>query len=199
MSPYPRYLAGAIWTHSPHTEVLYQTIDGVRESFESALAIWSTCDMVILIAGMIVPGKYIGGTPISVREARELFSSILLADSLKVLVGPWARFGCGLEGGKLALSAERLSPPFDYIIDGDPEVVIGGLAGNQSLYAAGTNAQVGNRLDPVSRLGRICHRRLHRPAGSSSSLSCPVMNLSARAARHNILPQKGGEVFLRSG
>ena len=87
--------------------------------------------MVILIAGMIVPGKYIGGTPISVREARELFSSILLADSLKVLVGPWARFGCGIEGGKLALSAERLSPPFDYIIDGDPEVVIGSLAGNQ--------------------------------------------------------------------
>ncbi|TET12157.1 MAG: radical SAM protein [Candidatus Thorarchaeota archaeon] len=42
----------------------------------------------------------------------------------KVLVGPWARFGCGLEGGKLALSSEVLSPPFDYIVRGDPELVV---------------------------------------------------------------------------
>lgn len=80
--------------------------------------------MIILIAGMIVPGKYIGGTPISVREAQAFFSEPPLNHIPKILVGPWARFGCGLQGGKLALSSKALSPPFDYIVTGDAEVVI---------------------------------------------------------------------------
>ncbi|MFX1559793.1 MAG: radical SAM protein, partial [Promethearchaeota archaeon] len=102
VSIYPRYIAGAVWTEAPKTEILYQTIDQVRESFKDAQRLWSRTDLIILIAGMIVPGKYVGGTPISVREARELFSGPELENIPKVLVGPWARFGCGLEGGKLA-------------------------------------------------------------------------------------------------
>jgi radical SAM superfamily enzyme with C-terminal helix-hairpin-helix motif len=124
VSIYPRYIAGAIWRESPHTEVLYHTIDQVRDSFQKAQYLWAKTDLIILIAGMIVPGKYVGGTPISVREARELFSASELEDIPKVLVGPWAKFGCGLEGGKLALSSEALKPPFDYIVTGDPELVI---------------------------------------------------------------------------
>ncbi|MGQ4870309.1 MAG: radical SAM protein [Candidatus Thorarchaeota archaeon] len=122
VSMYPRYIAGAIWTHSPRTEVLYQTIDQVRTSFDAAWNLWSTADLLLLIAGMIVPGKYLGGTPISVREARELFSHECISHIPKLLVGPWARFGCGLEGGKISLSSEVLSPPFDYIVSGDAEI-----------------------------------------------------------------------------
>lgn len=125
VSTYPRYIAGAIWTKSPSTEILYQTIDQVRTSFIAAQQLWAKTDLVILLAGMIVPGKYVGGTPISVREARELFSSSVLDHIPKLLVGPWARFGCGIEGGRLALGSEMLSPPFDFIVSGDPEVVIG--------------------------------------------------------------------------
>jgi len=121
ISTYPRYISGK----SPSTEILYQTIDQIRNSFSNAQQLWTKTDLIILIAGMIVPGKYVGGTPISVREAKELFSSPLLGNISKVLVGPWARFGCGIEGGKLALSSDVLSPPFDYIVSGDPEVVIG--------------------------------------------------------------------------
>ncbi|MFW9793354.1 MAG: radical SAM protein, partial [Candidatus Thorarchaeota archaeon] len=124
VSIYPRYIAGAIWTQSSNADIQYSTIDQVRESFQNAQYLWSKSDLIILIAGMIVPGKYIGGTPISVREARELFSVPELEDIPKVLVGPWARYGCGLEGGKLALSSDVLVPPFDYIIRGDPELVI---------------------------------------------------------------------------
>jgi radical SAM superfamily enzyme with C-terminal helix-hairpin-helix motif len=124
VSIYPRYIAGAVWSKAPKTEILYHTIDQVRESFQRAQNIWSKTDLIILIAGMIVPGKYVGGTPISVREARELFSASGLEDIPKMLVGPWARFGCGLEGGKLALSSEVLRPPFDHIVTGDPELVI---------------------------------------------------------------------------
>ncbi len=124
VSIYPRYVSGAIWTQSPKTEILYITIDQVRESFQRAQELWSKTDLIILIAGMVVPGKYVGGTPISVREAQELFSVTELEDIPKVLVGPWARFGCGLEGGKLALSSDILSPPFDHIVRGDSELVI---------------------------------------------------------------------------
>ena len=124
MSIYPRYIAGAVWTKAPKTEILYITIDQVRDSFQKAQYLWSKTDLIVLIAGMIVPGKYVGGTPISVREAKELFSVAEIEDIPKILVGPWARFGCGLEGGKLALSSEILKPPFDYIVTGDPELVI---------------------------------------------------------------------------
>jgi radical SAM superfamily enzyme with C-terminal helix-hairpin-helix motif len=133
LSIYPRYIAGAIWTKSPQTEIFYHTIDQVRESFQKAQHLWSRTDLIILIAGMIVPGKYVGGTPISVREAKELFSASGLETIPKMLVGPWARFGCGLEGGKLALSSEVLRPPFDYIITGDPELVIA-----EALESAGS-------------------------------------------------------------
>ncbi|MFQ5831509.1 MAG: radical SAM protein [Candidatus Thorarchaeota archaeon] len=123
ISPYPRYIAGAIWTESPRTEVLYQTIDELRKMRDPQHK-WADADMLLLIAGMIVPGKYLGGTPISVREAKRLFSDSRIEDVPKLLVGPWARFGCGLEGGRLALSSEILSPPFDYIVSGDSEVVL---------------------------------------------------------------------------
>ena len=123
VSTYPRYIAGSIWTLSPKTQIHYQTIDQVRTSFESAQKEWSKMDFLVLIAGMIVPGKYVGGTPISVREARTLFSSPLLVDIPKILVGPWGSFGCGIEGGRLAISSDVLSPPFDYIVKGDAEVV----------------------------------------------------------------------------
>ncbi len=124
VSIYPRYIAGAVWSKRPKTEILYNTIDQVRESFQRAQNLWAKTELIILIAGMIVPGKYVGGTPISVREARELFSVPELQDIPKLLVGPWARFGCGLEGGRLALSSEVLRPPFDHIVTGDPELVI---------------------------------------------------------------------------
>ncbi|MHA1633106.1 MAG: radical SAM protein [Candidatus Thorarchaeota archaeon] len=124
MSIYPRYIAGSIWTKSSQTQIHYQTIDQIRKSFENAQRQWSKMDLLILIAGMIVPGKYIGGTPISVREAKILFSSPLLEDIPKILVGPWASFGCGIQGGKMALSSDLLAPPFDYIVKGDAEVVL---------------------------------------------------------------------------
>jgi radical SAM superfamily enzyme with C-terminal helix-hairpin-helix motif len=124
VSTYPRYIAGAIWTKNPSTEILYQTIDQVRVSFTAAQQLWARTNLIILIAGMVVPGKYIGGTPISVREAKELFSSPILDHIPKLIVGPWARFGCGIEGGRLALGSDVLSPPFNYVVSGDPEVVI---------------------------------------------------------------------------
>ncbi len=139
---YPRYIAGAIWKHDPHAEILYITIDEVRKSFDHAIEIWSTCNLLVLVAGMIVPGKYIGGTPISVRETKTLFSDPRLESIPSILVGPWANFGCGLEGGKLALSSKRLSPPIDFVLSGDPEMVVAQIAES--------NWDVENIASPIS-------------------------------------------------
>lgn len=146
ISPYPRYIAGAIWTHSPHTQILYRTIDQLREAKDEIRSTWVHAGAVILIAGMIVPGKYIGGTPISVREAKELFSAPELINVPKLLVGPWARFGCGLQGGRLALGSDVLSPPFDYIVRGDAEIVIGRAVENGWDFSAVNLAE--NRSSP---------------------------------------------------
>ncbi len=121
-------MAGAIWDKDPRAEILYTTIDQVRESFDRAIDTWSTVDLAILLAGMIVPGKYVGGTPISVREARILFSDPRLEDIPKILLGPWGQFGYGQEGGKIALSSISLAPPFDFIAPGDPEMVVADIA-----------------------------------------------------------------------
>ena len=134
VSTYPRYIAGAIWSANPHAQIHYQTIDQIRTSFNDAQLSWSKMDLLILIAGMIVPGKYIGGTPISVREAKTLFSSPLLQDIPKVLVGPWVKFGCGLEGGKIALSSDVLLPPFDFLIKGDPEIILNRVLSSTSGF-----------------------------------------------------------------
>ena len=134
VSTYPRYIAGAIWSANPHVQIHYQTIDQIRSSFSDAQLSWSKMDLLILIAGMIVPGKYIGGTPISIREAKTLFSSPMLDEIPKVLVGPWAKFGCGIEGGKIALSSEVLIPPFDYLVKGDPEVVLNQVLSSSSGF-----------------------------------------------------------------
>lgn len=100
----------------------------MREVPDQTRSVWAHARAVILIAGMIVPGKYVGGTPISVREAKVMFSTRESIDIPKLLVGPWARFGCGLEGGRFALGSDVLSPPFDYIVRGDAEVVVGKAA-----------------------------------------------------------------------
>jgi radical SAM superfamily enzyme with C-terminal helix-hairpin-helix motif len=154
VSIYPRYIAGAVWSKSPRTEILYKTIDQVRQSFHRAQHLWSKTDLIILIAGMIVPGKYVGGTPISVREARELFSVPELEDIPKVLVGPWARFGCGLEGGKLALSSDVLSPPFDHIVQGDPELVVAeGLESDFESVDLGLTRTTAKEIEEYVRRG----------------------------------------------
>ncbi|MGM0685890.1 MAG: radical SAM protein [Promethearchaeati archaeon] len=124
LATYPRYVAGSIWTRLPHAEIIYQTIDAVRKNPAASIEAWTSADLLVLIAGMIVPGKYLGGNPISVREAQEIFSAGLISNIAKILVGPWARFGCGLEGGKQALHPDVLSPPFDSIVDGDAGAVL---------------------------------------------------------------------------
>lgn len=128
---YPRYIAGAIWSLYPAAEVHYFTVDFVRNNLAKVVKNAELSDLVIFIAGVVVPGKYLGGEPIKAEELTKW--PLLIEKPIKVLTGPAARFGFGIEGGKPALPPERLEDKFDLVVKGDPEIVIYNLLKENSV------------------------------------------------------------------
>ena len=81
LSPYPRYAAGAVRGAGHDWE--YVTIEDVRKGRPFS------GDVLAIISGPIVPGKYLRGMPISEKE---LLHHAANWDGVKVLGGPLARF-----------------------------------------------------------------------------------------------------------
>ncbi|RLI78431.1 radical SAM protein [Archaeoglobales archaeon] len=79
VAPYPRYIYGMLKCLKIEAE--YVTIDLYRQSKEIQNKL-SSFDLVVVIAGIAVPGKYLGGKPLSLKE---LYS---LRFKKSVLVGP---------------------------------------------------------------------------------------------------------------
>ncbi len=104
ISPYPRYLAGAI--RDTGHEYEYVTIDQVREGRPLK------GDVLSIISGPIVPGKYLRGLPISEREIIHHASSFR---GVKVLGGPLARF---------RYYDEALIEPFDWVCINDLDACV---------------------------------------------------------------------------
>ncbi|UCD14093.1 MAG: radical SAM protein [Thermoplasmatales archaeon] len=127
ISPYPRYIAGAVWSYDKHAHVFYCTIDQIR-SDRSLLKILSKSDLLIVIAGLSVPGKYFSGFPVSPNELVSLLG--IINNPIKVLSGPGARYGFGLSGGKKARDTQVVEDVFDMIAEGDGEIVISELLSN---------------------------------------------------------------------
>ncbi len=119
---YPRLVAGAVWLYDKSFDVRYYTIDSVRKDIDGFISVARESKAVVFIAGAEVPGRYIGGKPVSIEELERL--AILLEDKTRILVGPIARFGAGLGGGSIALQVSRIRNLFDYIVPGDPELFI---------------------------------------------------------------------------
>ncbi|HYM38607.1 MAG TPA: radical SAM protein [Thermoplasmata archaeon] len=95
VSPYPRYLAGAVADSGHDWE--YVTVDQVRAGRPLK------GDLLAIISGPIVPGKYLRGLPISEKEVlrhAEAFAGP------RVLGGPLARF---------RFFDETLTEPFDHV------------------------------------------------------------------------------------
>ena len=82
VSPYPRYLAGAV-EDAGHA-YSYLTIDQYRSGAELH------GDLLVLIAGCLVPGRYLRGMPVSDREIEAIAEKY---ERTKVLGGPLVRFG----------------------------------------------------------------------------------------------------------
>jgi radical SAM superfamily enzyme with C-terminal helix-hairpin-helix motif len=95
ISPYPRYLAGAVADASHAWE--YVTIDQVRAGHPLK------GDLLVIISGPIVPGKYLRGLPVSEKEILRHAGAF---EGPRVLGGPLARFRFFDEG---------LTEPFDHV------------------------------------------------------------------------------------
>ncbi len=119
---YPRYIAGAIWEEDSHATIKYYTIDNVRDNLEEFLNEANNSDYTIVIAGVVVPGKYLGGNPLTAEEAITI--GRLLKNTFSILTGPAARFGMGLEGGRPAYPPSRFKNIYHAVVNGDPEVYI---------------------------------------------------------------------------
>jgi len=127
ISPYPRYIAGAVWTGEPKATVSYVTIDQLRTN-KSLLTVLSESHVLIVIAGMAVPGRYLAGFPASPNELVSLLSP--MTHPVKLLCGPAAKHGFGLSGGKKIRDLSSVEHVFDLVVPGDGEIVVSDLVTN---------------------------------------------------------------------
>lgn len=116
ISPYPRYLAGAIQDAlgKAEHELYYTTIDRFRADpaqKERALQ----AQLIVLIAGCLVPGKYLSGAPVSPGEIGEIAREASRRGSEVVLVGGFAMY---------RLSGQPFSGFVRSCVAGDPDAAV---------------------------------------------------------------------------
>ncbi|MDD1696350.1 MAG: radical SAM protein [Methanoregula sp.] len=141
ISPYIRSVAGALITRG--CTVQYLTIDQLR-SDPHRLAEMNTANLFIMVTGVTVPGKYLGGTPATLTEIQQIGHMI---KGPKKLVGGPIGFGYAAEGGKKAIRKEISG--FDTMLTGEPAVALDNyLNGNEPAGALDYQ-----RTDPWSIAG----------------------------------------------
>lgn len=116
ISPYIRTVAGALIAHG--YSVRYHTIDQIRKNplFAEELNRYT---LMVMIAGVTVPGKYLGGTPASLTEIQQIGH---LYRGKKKLVGGPIGFGYAAEGGQKAI--RQVIAGFDALLTGEPAVAL---------------------------------------------------------------------------
>jgi radical SAM superfamily enzyme with C-terminal helix-hairpin-helix motif len=103
ISTYIRYTAGAITDTG--NEYTYLTIDEYRNNSPKTKAM-KNANLLVIIGGAIVPGKYLRGTPASIPEIKKIAESF---KGTKILGGPIARYGFSQDR-----KTGKLSESFDY-------------------------------------------------------------------------------------
>lgn len=124
MDVYPRYAAGAVWYYDRHAIVKYFTIDQVRNDWALFYKRAGESQLTLVIAGVVVPGKYLGGRPITAKEIIEVGLALSHLNTKSVLAGPAAVFGMNLEGGKVAYHPRELGKHYDVVVRGDLETYL---------------------------------------------------------------------------
>jgi radical SAM superfamily enzyme with C-terminal helix-hairpin-helix motif len=110
MSPHARYLAGAARAAHSEAEVRYLTIDEWRRGSPKK-DLLSKADYLVMVAGALVPGKYLRGTPVSWREAQEIVAS---SPAESMIAGSTALYGFGRGGGLPPAGRGELDRVFGY-------------------------------------------------------------------------------------
>jgi len=124
ISPHPRYCFGVF--EYLNVEAEYLTIDQLRDIED-----WSFLnefDYLLLIAGLTVPGRYLGGTPINLFEINKISKEA--RKPIKMIAGPVVR-GYSLHGGSKAIETKLRD--FDHVIITDPEVYIYELLSGENV------------------------------------------------------------------
>ena len=129
ISPYIREVAGVLSGHG-YTPG-YVTIDQVR-SDPALIAGHGRGDLVVIVAGLTVPGAYIGGKPATLTEVQQL--GTLLRGPKTAIGGPIA-FGYAPGGGRKAV--RQAIAGFDVTLSGSPAVALDAwLSGGEPVGAA---------------------------------------------------------------
>jgi len=136
MAPYPRYIAGALIEKGLQKEdITYRTIDRIRSHREPL-----RFDLIVIIAGMTVPGKYLRASPVTLKEIRELSH----LEGTKIIGGP-IRLGYGEEGGS---SAKYLQIPGITLAKKDIEAFVYDLMDHKDP------SNVRHRMRTTAEIGR---------------------------------------------
>jgi radical SAM superfamily enzyme with C-terminal helix-hairpin-helix motif len=99
ISPYPRYVAGAMVDAGiPVSKIHYYTIDQLRCD-PRVVELLERADLIVAIAGTTVPGRYLAAHPITLRELKDLLSQY----AGKIIAGGAIRFGYSSQGGSAAV------------------------------------------------------------------------------------------------
>ncbi len=151
LSPYPRYLAGALKTEGVEDPV-YITIDQIRdlnrngqENLQSRPDEPKIHDVNVLfvLIGVSVPGKYIGGHPINFNDIRNL--STAFPNAIRIMFGPSSEFGIGVEGGKPPLEISTVEPYFHFILHGDAHFIVRQFFKDGALHLKKMQMQAQNK------------------------------------------------------
>jgi radical SAM superfamily enzyme with C-terminal helix-hairpin-helix motif len=114
ISPYVRYCAGVLAWHGFETD--YITCDGWRGDRAGSDGKIAFSDIVMVIMGLTVPGRYRGGSPLTRRELEAIAG---INRRGKMILGGPIRSGYAMRGGA---RAQKITPVgVDYIAYGDPE------------------------------------------------------------------------------
>ncbi|PKL65982.1 MAG: radical SAM protein [Methanomicrobiales archaeon HGW-Methanomicrobiales-3] len=141
LSPYIRTVAGALAGHG--FTVRYLTIDQLRKD-PLRTAELNASDLLVMIAGVTVPGKYLGGTPATLTEIQQI--GHMVRGPKKLLGGPIG-LGYAGEGGEKAV--RQVIGGFDALLSGEPAIALDNyLAGNDPAGALDYT-----RTDPWSIAG----------------------------------------------
>jgi len=102
-------------------------------------------DILFVLIGVSVPGKYIGGHPININDIRAI--SAAFPNAIRIMFGPSAEFGIGVEGGKPPLEISTIEPYFHFILHGDahfilPDFIEGGKMNIKKMQSIAEGAHI---------------------------------------------------------
>ncbi len=155
ISPLCRYAYGCYSYYGVQPE--YYTIDQIRKN-----NLWNylnSFDHLVLIGGVSVPGKYVGGNPLKYRELEKI--SQCAPNPLKIYKGAYT-LGYSSIGGKDARTTEFLNTLFDCPVTGNLETFLFQLLkGDMPKESISRNHTVLKTIAPFS--GKILHQHPNYP------------------------------------